>query len=206
MMDDKNPSQDPYDFWEGRWQSGHTPWDHGRSAPPFAEFVEREGPPIGRMLIPGAGSGHDVRYFAELGADVTGLDISPSALAVASERNAHPRATYRQGDILDPDPELLGSCDWVVEHTCLCALDPVHWPRYAASIPRLLVPGGHFLALFYRNPEDPEGPPHGIDAETIDRLFGNAFVLLKSWIPSRSYASRAGREELRWYQLASAQE
>jgi SAM-dependent methyltransferase len=205
-MNDDTPSQNPYEFWEGRWKSGHTPWDHGRFAPPFGEFVDREGAPRGTVLIPGPGSGHDVRYFAEMGATVTGLDISPSAIAAASERNPHPDATYLQGNILDPAPELFGRFDWVIEHTCLCALDPVEWPRYAAAIPKLLVPGGHYLALFYRNPHDPDGPPHGIDAATIDRLFGASFTLLKSWVPGRSYASRAGREEMRWYKLAAPQE
>jgi SAM-dependent methyltransferase len=146
-MNEDTPGQKPFEFWEGRWKSGHTPWDHGRFAPPFGEFVDREGAPRGKVLIPGAGSGHDVRYFAELGAEVVGLDISPSAVAVAAERNPHPDAQYRQGDILDPDVELFGVFDWVIEHTCLCALDPVHWLRYAAAIPKLLVPGGHYLAL-----------------------------------------------------------
>jgi hypothetical protein len=205
MHEDK-PGRNPFEFWEGRWKSGHTPWDHGRAAPPFGEFVEREGAPDGQVLIPGPGSGHDVRFFAELGAEVTGLDISPSAVAAASERNPHPDARYQQGDILDPDPELFGRFDWVIEHTCLCALDPEHWPRYAAAIPKLLVPGGHYLALFYRNPHDPDGPPHGIDAATIDSLFGKSFTLLRSWVPGRSYDSRAGREELRWYKLRANQE
>lgn len=186
-------------FWESRWRSGHIPWDHGRFAPPFAEFVEREGAPGGQVLIPGPGSGHDVRYFAELGAAVTGLDIAPSAVAAARERNPHPDAVYRVGSILDPEPELVGRFDWVIEHTCLCALEPVHWERYADSVHRLLEPGGHFLAIFYRDPHDDEGPPFGIDAGTIDALFGTRFQLLKSWIPQRSYASRTGREELRWY-------
>ena len=186
-------------FWEGRWRAGQTPWDHGRFAPPFSEFVEREGAPGGRVLIPGPGSGHDVRYFAELGAEVTGMDIAPSAVAAARERNPHPDAVYLQGDILDPDPALARSFDWVIEHTCLCALEPAHWPAYAESVDQLLRAGGHYLALFYRNPHDDEGPPHRIEAATIDALFGSRFTLLKSWIPERSYASREGREELRWY-------
>lgn len=188
-------------FWEGRWKSGHTPWDHGRHAPPFAEFVEREGAPAGRILIPGPGSGHDVRFFAELGAQVTGLDIAPSAIQAAQQRNPHPDARYRLGNILDPAPELTGKFDWVIEHTCLCALDPEHWAAYAAAIPRLLRPGGHFLALFYRNPHDDDGPPFGIDEPTIKALFEPPFTLLKSWIPTRAYTSRMGREELRWYKL-----
>jgi methyl halide transferase len=203
-MDQTRDNSGLHAFWEGRWKSGHIPWDHGRFAPPFAEFVEREGAPAGEVLIPGPGSGHDVRYFAELGARVTGLDIAPTAVAQARARNPHPDAEYRVGDILDPAPGLLGRFDWVIEHTCLCALPPFHWPAYAAAIPRLLRPGGHFLAIFYRDPHDDAGPPFRIDAETIDQLFGQQMDLLKSWVPRQSYASRAGREELRWYRLAPA--
>ena len=192
---------DPTEFWEGRWRSGETPWDHGRFAPPFAEFVEREGAPRGKLLIPGPGSGHDVRYFAQLGAQVVGLDIAPSSLEVARQRNPHPDAEYCLGNILDPEEKWQGRFDWVIEHTCLCALDPDSWPAYARAIPRLLKPGGHYLAIFYRNPHDTVGPPHGIDEATIERLFSPHFTLLRSWVPKSSYSSRSGREELRWYRL-----
>lgn len=200
-MDERVNNDSLLEFWEGRWKSGQTPWDHGRAAPPFIEFVGKAGPPQGRVLIPGPGSGHDVRFFAESGASVTGLDIAPSAVAAAQERNPHPRARYKVGNILDPAPELHGQFDWVIEHTCLCAMDPELWQVYAAAIPRLLKPGGQFLALFYRNPHDDEGPPFGISAATIDALFGSAFSLRESWVPTLSYASRTGREELRWYEL-----
>ena len=125
-MSANEPHQPLAAFWEGRWRSGETPWDHGRAAPPFAEFVEREGAPSGDILIPGPGSGHDVRYFAELGGHVVGLDIAPAAVEAARSRNPHPDAEYHVGNILDPDPKWHGRFDWVVEHTCLCALPPEH--------------------------------------------------------------------------------
>jgi SAM-dependent methyltransferase len=151
------------------------------------------------VLIPGPGSGHDVRFFAELGAQVTGLDIAPAAVEAARERNPHPDAEYHVGDILAPEAKWHGRFDWVIEHTCLCAMDPVHWESYARSIPLLLKPGGHYLALFYRNPHDDEGPPFRIDEATIERLFAPTFSLLRSWVPGQAYGSRTGREELRWY-------
>lgn len=200
-MENASQNNDLVDFWEGRWQSGKTPWDHGRFAPPFEEFVDREQAPSGSLLIPGPGSGHDVRFFAEGGADVTGLDIAPSAIKVAEQLNPHQRARYILGNILDPDESLLGRFDWIIEHTCLCAMDPSLWEAYARSIPRLLKPSGQFLALFYRNPHDDEGPPFGISAEVIGNLFDARFTLIKSWVPKKSYESRAGREELRWYRL-----
>lgn len=190
------------DFWEARWQSGDTPWDHGEPAPPFVEFVEDEGAPCGTIVIPGPGSGHDVRFFAEKGATVMGLDISPSAIEQARRRNPHPNADYRLGDVLQPEPGLRARFDWVIEHTCLCALPPRLRAAYARAIPQYLVPGGQFLAIFYRTPHSPDGPPFGISGDEIDQLFGEAFTLIRAWEPRRAYPSRVGREEVRWYRKA----
>ena len=190
-----------YKFWEGRWSDGHTPWDHGRAAPPFEEFVEKCGAPAGKIAIPGAGSGHDVRFFAELGAHATGLDISPSSIDVAHGLNSHPNAKFRLGNILDPDPKLHGHFDWVVEHTCLCALQPEYWKKYMKGVRKLLKPEGYFLGLLYRNPVYEEGPPFGINEEMVEKLFGKHFTLLKAWVPEKSYESRFEREELRWYRI-----
>jgi SAM-dependent methyltransferase len=190
-------------FWEGRWSEGHMPWDHGRPAPPFGEFVSKKGAPAGDVLIPGAGSGHDVRYFAELGANVTGIDIAPSSIDVAHRLNSHPNAKYRLGNILNPDKKWFGRFDWVIEHTCLCALEPEHWTSYANSVRKLLKRDGYFLAIFYRNPVDDAGPPFGIGEQVIDQLFGSHFRLLDAWVPAEAYQSRINREELRWYRIIS---
>lgn len=192
-----------FKFWEGRWSEGHTPWDHGHPAPPFREFVDKYGAPGGNVIVPGAGSGHDVRFFAEQGAHTTGLDISPTSIEVAHRLNSHPKAKYRLGNILNLDKRWHGHFDWVVEHTCLCALEPEHWKAYAKGIRKLLKKNGYYLALFYRDPVDDEGPPFGIDETSIKQLFGKHFDLLKSWVPEISYKSRMGREELRWYRLKS---
>ena len=196
----KNSSHDElHEFWEGRWKASETPWDHGSHAPPFEEFVRDVGAPAGRVLIPGSGSGHDVCYFAEMGAHVLGLDIAPSALEAAEQRNPHRRAEYRLGNILEPDSALYHTFDWVIEHTCLCALEPKHWPAYAGAVRQLLKPGAYYLALFYRDPEDEEGPPFRIEEEDIIELFGEGFTLLKAVVPSEAFKSRFGREELRWF-------
>ena len=135
-VDDSVNSQN--NFWEQRWKEGHTPWDHGRFAPPFLEFVEKFGAPAGSIMVPGAGSGHDVRFFAELGAHVIGLDISPTSIDVAHRLNSHPRAKYRLGNILATEEKWHGRFDWVVEHTCLCALQPDQWKTYAKNVRKLL--------------------------------------------------------------------
>jgi SAM-dependent methyltransferase len=201
-MVDESKDKTGIDFWEERWQAGDIFWDHGRAAPPFEEFIERMEIPTGSILIPGCGSGHDVKYFASLGAQVTGLDIAPTALEVARKSNGHACARFMLGNILDPAPEHLNRYDWVLEHTCLCALPPELWQAYAAGVRKVLKPGGYYLAIFYRNPHDDEGPPFGIGETRILELFGSGFTVLDRWIPEKSYKSRVGREELWWFKFS----
>jgi SAM-dependent methyltransferase len=187
------------EFWEARWQSGETRWDHGRPSPPLVQYVEGHAPPAGKVLVPGAGGGHDAHYLAQYGALVTALDISPTALKRARQAYPHPGIRYVEGDLLQPDSDWAGSFDWIVEHTCLCALPPEKWPAYAASVHRLLRPGGHYLAVFYRRPHSKEGPPFGIHEDQILDLFGNSLKEELSLAPRLAYGSRFGREELRLF-------
>lgn len=188
------------EFWEGRWRSGHTPWDHWAPAPPFREFVDRLGAPAGKLLLPGAGRGHDARFFAELGAEVTALDIAPTALREARRINDHPRIEWVQGDMLDLEARWHGQFDWVAEHTCLCAIEPMGWEAYVRSARAALRPGGHFVGIFYVNPHDDEGPPHRIEPDRIDELFAGAFRLREEFTPRQAYDSRVGRERVRLYE------
>jgi len=72
---------------------------------------ELAGKPLGRWLLErvvrladggpiidaGCGPGHVTDFLADLGADVTGLDLSPGMVAEATRR--HPTRTFVQGDL-----------------------------------------------------------------------------------------------------------
>jgi len=190
--------------WESAYAEGDTPWDKGYAAPPLREYLER-GRVGGRVLVPGCGTGHDVRLLAGGGAsEVVGLDLAPRALR---EAGRFPRAggeRYEAGDFLDLPEHLRGSFDWVVEHTCLCAIDPSERGRYARSVALALRPGGRFLAVFFREvPDfDGEGPPFPISGAEIEGLFGETFEMLDAFVPARTYPGRpVGCEEVRVLRL-----
>lgn len=189
--------------WNEAYIAGDTPWDKGYASPPLRDFLENH-PISGRVLVPGCGTGHDVRALAARGADVVGLDIAASALRKAKEFPRSGRERYVRGDFLNPEASQFGAFDWLFEHTCLCALDPAHRVAYAQSVRRVLKPGGYFLAVFFREVDNYTGqsPPHPISGEAIDELFGSDFEQLESSIPENSYPSRPyGAEELRWMRL-----
>jgi len=184
--------------WNAAYVNDDTPWDKGYAAPPLRTFLSKHRVE-GLVLVPGCGTGHDVRLLAGQGAVVVGLDIATGAVRKAERFPKSGDERYEVGDFLELAERFHGGFDWVVEHTCLCALDPGQRRRYAASVRRALKPGGFFLAVFYREvPDfDGEGPPYPISAETIEALFGEGFQRLESFVPEETYPSRpVGCEEV----------
>lgn len=71
-------------FWNQRWEDGKTPWDLGGVPPALESFLSRMQAPT-RVLIPGCGSGYELRAFHEAGHEVIGLEFSAPAVARARE-------------------------------------------------------------------------------------------------------------------------
>ncbi|MFC7336163.1 methyltransferase domain-containing protein [Haloferula chungangensis] len=186
--------------WDERWREGDTPWDHGEAAPPLLELLDSEyGDHLKgrRVLVPGCGSGEDVRALARAGARATGLDISPAATAHARQLDPTEGAEFVSGSFFDWSSEAF---DAIWEHTCFCAIDPADRVRYAAACARLIRPGGFLTGVFYLEPwlpdELPEPPPYGAERSEIIDLLEPEFVLRWDKVPDRAFPSRVGREWL----------
>ncbi len=182
--------------WESRYLAGDTPWDKGAAHPGLVAWL-RDHRMHGRVLVPGCGSGHDVRAIAAGGADVIGFDIAPSALTAASHFTPAGRESYRLGDFLAG--EAGAGFDWLFEHTCFCAIDPARRRDYAEAAAAAVRPGGHFLAIFYANPDHPDGPPFGCSEAELDALFTPAFETLASQTGFPTHEGRENREILRLF-------
>lgn len=185
--------------WEQRYREGDTPWEKGAAAPPLRVWLSRHAIG-GHVLVPGCGSGHDVRLLAASGAGyVLGLDIAPSALRAAGEYPPVGPEEYRLGDICDLPADLQGRFDWVFEHTCFCALDPSQRAAYVRGATRALKPGGRILGVFFPHTGNPpgEGPPFSISPRELDAAFEDEFQLRECRIPAVGYPGRVGCEELR---------
>jgi SAM-dependent methyltransferase len=182
--------------WEERYRSGDTPWEKGAAHPALVAWL-KQNTLSGRVLVPGCGSGHDVRALAAQGADVVGLDIAPSAVAAARRHPRAGRESYTEGDFFQPPAAWLGRFDGIFEHTCFCAIDPSHRENYARSAARLLRPGGRLLAIFYLDPGANDGPPFGCATGELDTLFSPAFRLIAEQTSLPTYPGRENREILR---------
>jgi SAM-dependent methyltransferase len=185
--------------WETRYQTGDTPWEKGAPSPPLVEWLARN-EIRGHILVPGCGSGHDVRELARSGAHPIGLDIAPSAITRAESQPRAGSERYRMEDLFNLPAEMIDFFDWVFEHTCFCAIDPTRRKDYAAAVAGALKPQGCLLAIFYLDPghdHPDDGPPFGTSRAELDALFSDQFETLDEYIPSVAYPGREGRELLR---------
>lgn len=188
--------------WENRYRTGDMPWEKGAPHPALVAFLKIN-PVRGCVLVPGCGSGHDVRALAATADEVVGLDIAPSAIARAKAQPAVGGERFVLGDLFALPKSLRGAFDVVFEHTCFCAIDPAQRADYVAAVASALKPGGHLLAVFYLDPGlDPgeTGPPFGVTRAELDGLFSPRFTLLREWTPPATYPGREGRETCRLLQ------
>ena len=172
---------------------GDTPWDYGGAAPPLLEFLSHHAI-RGAVLVPGCGSGHDVRALAAQGAEVTGLDLSETALRIARISPLLGMEIYEQRDLFHLPAAWSGRFDWVVEHTCFCAILPERRMEYVRAIARTLKSGGCYLGIFFLTPDAQQGPPHGTTREEIEALFNPSLALLEEWVPEQVFQGREGCE------------
>jgi len=198
-----SPPEPPSDassaYWEARYQSGDMPWEKGDPSPGLVDFLAAH-PDLPRrtVCVPGCGTGHDVRSWAQAGFRASGFDLAPSAIRVATERTraAGLKADFQQSNFLrDPPPRQF---DWVFEHTLFCAIQPHEREAYVHALLRWLKPEGQYLAVNYLIP-DRDGPPFGTTRQELWAWFSPHFELLSEWVP-RSYPNRTGLELMLWWQ------
>lgn len=184
--------------WDNAYKAGNTPWDKGYASPPIVEYLSGASV-CGSVLVPGCGSGHDVRVLAGTGANVIGLDLAPTALAKADSFIKAGNEVYVLGDFLNLPKDLHSHFDFVVEHTCLCALEPSQRSSYVDSVIEALKPGGHLLAVFFCKVSNytGEGPPHPISPEEVEALFSDRMIFVERSVPQQTYPGRpVGSEQL----------
>jgi SAM-dependent methyltransferase len=172
IEDDSSRTQ----FWVKRWECGKLPWDLGYVPPNLVSFLTRTGFAPARVLIPGCGTGYEVRAFHEAGYDVTAIDFSEPAVAHAREVLGPLGNKVVQGNFFKHD--FSGQrFALIYERGFLCSLPTERWPDYAARMAELLLPGGRLAGLFLYG-DEPEPPPFPLTEETAAALFGKSFQLV----------------------------
>ena len=186
------------DHWESIYREGEPGWDLGMPTPPFVSLLAD--PPAwltsGRILNPGAGLGHDALLFAEHGFHVTALDFADSAIIELKKKAAtQPNLSVLQADLFAVPEAHHGTYDYVLEHTCFCAIHPSQRETWLTAMANALKPNGILFGLFYRfDPPDDNGPPFALSEEELKRLIAPHFEIISMTTPADSLDRRANRE------------
>ena len=160
------------DFWQAKYENNQFPWDLGGPTPVFQQLIRESWFVPGKMMVPGAGLGHDARLFAKAGFAVTAVDFAPEAVAAMHQFNASDTpVTVLQTDFFHLPEQHMGLYDYVLDYTAFCAIDPARRHPYAALIHRLLKPGGMLIMLAFPIGKRPGGPPYVVMPDQIIELF-----------------------------------
>jgi methyl halide transferase len=167
--------------WDNKYRSGADRWDLGCAAPIFINFLNSEAkapaPKPGRVAVLGCGAGHDAMLFAEKGFEVVGFDFAVSAIDRATDMAKSrelKNIQFLQRNIFELSPEFDNRFDYVVEHTCFCAIDPTLRSDYVKVVKHLLRPTGMLIGIFYTH-NRPDGPPFGVKPKEVLAYFKTDF-------------------------------
>ena len=189
------PKHDPSgaQFWDLRYAAGFAPWDAGRVPARLRAFVASRAAPAS-VLVPGCGSAHDVRFLAESGWPVVGIDFSAQALAMARRELGSHAGLVRQADFFAPIAE--APFGVVYERAFLCALPRSRWADWAQRVAQLVAPAGVLAGFFYFDAGE-RGPPFALHAQAeLDALLRRAFERVEDAPVDDSIAVFRGKE--RW--------
>ena len=189
-------SNDDPNFWEQRYQEGTTPWDLGQPAPYFVSLLNSPSAiHPGRTAVLGCGRGYDAVLFADRGFEVIGFDFAASGIVDATclAQETGSSAQFLQRDIFELAAEFPSNFDYIVEHTCFCAIPVEKRTFYVKLVHSLLPPGGELIGVFFTHSRL-GGPPFGVTPAEIRKYFEDDFEILSLEPVTNSVPARQGEE------------
>lgn len=167
------------EWWRFEWRywRKRTPWDTQITPPEVIAFLKKAAP--GRALDLGCGTGTNAITLAQHGWQVTGVDFSPRAIAMARKKATQKglAIAFHIADVANLD-DLTGPYDYALDIGCLFSLKPLDRRKYTAGLARMLPAGAHFM-LYAWLPQVWHGTRRGISSDDVKALFDHAFMLEK---------------------------
>ncbi len=170
--------------WEQLYQTEAVqtlPWYFEGADHDLQQILTREQIVEGRFLDVGTGPGTQAVWLAGAGFEVTGSDLSKTAIAAAQAYALAQgvRVNFVQDDILASALE--GPFDYIFDRGCFHVLPPESRSIYLATMQHLLSRNGRlFLKCFIVKEQGVRGP-YRFSPQSIETLFAHHFQLLESW-------------------------
>jgi 2-polyprenyl-3-methyl-5-hydroxy-6-metoxy-1,4-benzoquinol methylase len=172
------------------------PWD--TKAPKENVVAWQEGGWVhGDVLDIGCGLGDNAIYLAKNGHNVTGLDISPTALTTAERRAKDAGVTVKFAVTDSTKLEgYTGAFDTIVDSGMFHCLDDDGKRSYAAAAHRATRPGATLLLSCFSDaqPSDEEWPRPAVSEQTLRAVLGGAGWEIESLEPGKVRRELDGNE------------
>lgn len=153
--------------FEERYQDGDLPWDHGTPDDNLKQVVERfEISPCPALDV-GCGTGDNALWLLGQGFDVTGCDLSETAIRMAKKKPDIEQVSLSVRDIL-VEPFSDESFGFIFDRGCFhCMRDEESRMRFPQLAAEMLCEGGLWLSLMGNADESgrENGPPQMTAAE-----------------------------------------
>lgn len=192
------------DFCKARWAQGRIGFHRDGVQPHLTSHLAQwlnvphaQDEPLSglQLLVPLCGKSVDLRWLAERGASVTGIEfVEQAAHAFFEEQsleyfvdNLHGMKVLRTldrdlavqiyvADFFSASAEALGTFDGVYNRAGLIAVEPAMRANYAAQLTKLTRPNGRLLLVTFEHHAG-SGPPHSVPPSETRRLLDGDFTL-----------------------------
>jgi len=147
------------EYWTKRYADKKTGWDARQVTTPIKEYIDQLKDKSIKILIPGCGSGHEVKYLHDSGFyNVFVVDISQTPLMEVKSRCRR----YRDDQFIHGNFfNLEGKYDLILEQTFFCALHPSLRGNYIDKMNELLSENGKLVGVLFNIPLHQDEPPFG---------------------------------------------
>jgi SAM-dependent methyltransferase len=164
------------------WEASYTrdtpaAWDIGRPQPAFVRLAD-QGRLTGLLLDAGCGTGENSLLAASRGADVVGIDLSPTAIARAREKASERGLTARfeVADALDLG-RLAFSVDTVIDSGVFHVFNDDDRARYVASLAAALRPAGVCYLMCFSDRQPGTWGPRRVRADELRAAFSDGWAV-----------------------------
>ena len=150
-LSEQDTTRDQMEKIYGETPPADIPWNIESPPKALVELAESGQVQPCKTIDMGCGAGNYAIYLASVGFDVTGMDISPSAIALA-EANAKKKGVtcrFVVADVLGGLEEITETFEFAYDWSVLHHIFPEYRRQYVETVHRLMVPGGKYLSVCF---------------------------------------------------------
>lgn len=125
------------------------PWNIEKPPKALVDLIEGGEVKSCKTIDLGCGAGNYAIYLASIGFDVTGIDISPSAIKITKENAKRVKCNFIVADVTGNLDEIKETFDFAYDWELLHHIFPKKRKKYVENVYRILNPRGKYLSVCF---------------------------------------------------------